>query len=106
MGCLSHARYVQHPRNAGWPTGREPHGHGVLVVVSGGESPPQGEGGQAGRHLKRGGAEMGAHLIRVDGAPPESGLTSKEAPAGRGGAGWKEPAPRNPLAPTPHHRSP
>ena len=37
---------VQHHRNAGWPTGRESHGHGVLVVVWGGESPLRGEGGQ------------------------------------------------------------
>ena len=46
MGRLRRARHVQHPRNAGSPTGREPYGDGVLVVVSGGESPPHGEGGQ------------------------------------------------------------
>ena len=35
-GCVGHlrrARHVQHHRNAGWPTGRESQGHGVLVVV-------------------------------------------------------------------------
>ena len=26
-------------RNAGWPTGGDPYGHGVLVVVRAGESP-------------------------------------------------------------------
>ena len=48
VGRLRRARYVQHHRNAGWPTGRESQGHGVLVVVGGGESPPRGEGGQVG----------------------------------------------------------
>src|SRR5262245_53816891 len=43
---------VWHRRSARSPTGREPQGDGVLVVVGGGESPPQGEGGQARRHLK------------------------------------------------------
>jgi hypothetical protein len=45
--------------NAGSPTGREPHGHGVLVVVvgvttrqGGRESRPQGEGAQATGHPK------------------------------------------------------
>ncbi len=33
-------------RNAGWPTGGDPYGHGVLVVVRGRESRPHGEGGQ------------------------------------------------------------
>ena len=33
-------------RNAGWPNGREPQGHGVSVVVRGGESPLHGEGRQ------------------------------------------------------------
>ena len=55
MGRLSRARYVQHPRNAGWPEGREPHGHGVSVVVRGRESRPHGEGRQVvGRPRRRG----------------------------------------------------
>src|SRR5262245_54353261 len=55
MGRLSHARDVQHQRNAGWPNGREPHGHGVSVVVRGGESPPHGEGRQVvGRPRRQG----------------------------------------------------
>src|SRR5215467_650620 len=66
MGHLRRARNVQHHRNAGWPTGREPHGHGVPVVVRGGESPPQGEGGQAGRRLKGEESEMDNYLNRVD----------------------------------------
>src|SRR5262249_59422706 len=37
---------VKQARNAGLPTGREPYGNGVAVVVSGGESPLQGEGRQ------------------------------------------------------------
>jgi hypothetical protein len=45
-GRLRRARDVQPHRNAGSPTGREPYGDGVLVVVGGGESLPQGEGGQ------------------------------------------------------------
>jgi hypothetical protein len=72
MGRLSHARYVQHQRNVGWPNGREPHGHGVPVVVSGRESRPQGEGGQGGRRLKGEGCEMHLDLNRVDVACLES----------------------------------
>jgi hypothetical protein len=30
-----HARYVQRKGNSGWPTGREPYGHGVSVVAAG-----------------------------------------------------------------------
>jgi hypothetical protein len=33
-------------RSMGLPTGREPHGNGVPVVVRAGESPAHGEGGQ------------------------------------------------------------
>jgi hypothetical protein len=47
--------------NAGSPTGREPHGHGVLIVVveltihqGGRESRPQGEGAQATGYPKTG----------------------------------------------------
>jgi hypothetical protein len=72
MGRLRHARYVQHRRNAGWPNGREPHGHGVSVVVGGRESRPRGEGRQAGRHLKGEGCEMHEDLNRVDVARLES----------------------------------
>ncbi len=46
VGRLRRARHVQPHRNAGWPTGREPSGHGVPVVVGDGESPSRGEGGQ------------------------------------------------------------
>ena len=72
MGRLSHARYVQHQRNVGWPNGREPHGHGVSVVVRGQESPPHGEGRQAGRRLKGEGCEMHKDLNQVDVAWLES----------------------------------
>src|SRR2546430_3016730 len=34
-GRLRHARHVQRKGNSGWPTGREPQGHGVSVVVAG-----------------------------------------------------------------------
>ena len=37
---------VYHGRNMGWPTGREPYGHGASVVVSERESLLQGEGKQ------------------------------------------------------------
>ena len=43
-GYLEDGRY--HGRNTGLPTGRESQGNGVSVVVSGGESPLQGEGRQ------------------------------------------------------------
>ena len=50
---LSHPNNVTMYRITGWPTGREPHGHGALVVVvgvtphqGGRESRPQGEGEQ------------------------------------------------------------
>jgi len=33
-------------RNAGWPKGRDPYGHGVLVGGRAGEGPAHGEGGQ------------------------------------------------------------
>src|SRR4051794_7764211 len=33
-------------QSMGWPTGREPHGHGVSVVIRAGESPAHGEGRQ------------------------------------------------------------
>ena len=34
---------VSYVRNAGWPTGRESYGHGVLMVVDG-VTPIQGDG--------------------------------------------------------------
>jgi hypothetical protein len=53
MGGLSRARYVRRRRTAGSPTGREPYGDGVPVVVvgvtshqGGRESRPQGKGAQ------------------------------------------------------------
>ena len=45
-GAPTSRSYVQHHRNVGWPTGREPHGHGAIVVVGDGENPLQGEGWQ------------------------------------------------------------
>src|SRR5581483_3690193 len=36
-------------QSMGWPTGREPHGHGVSVVIRAGESPAHGEGRQVTR---------------------------------------------------------
>src|SRR6516165_10775135 len=105
MGRLRCARYVQHQRNAGWPKGREPYGHGVLVVVGGGESPLQGEGGQAGRRLKGEGSEMDDYLSRVDVAPPESCLRSKDSRAVRRGAVGKVPVRVTRRPPTlPHVR--
>src|SRR6516162_6800676 len=92
MGRLSRARYVQHPRNAGWPNGREPYGHGVSVVVRGRESRPHGEGRQVRRHPKGKGSEMDDHLSRVDVVALESCLTSKESRAVRRGADGKGPA--------------
>src|SRR5215472_15635999 len=53
---------VQHHRNVGWPTGREPQGHGVLVVVWGGESSLRGEGGQGDDMGKGEGCEMHTNL--------------------------------------------
>jgi hypothetical protein len=53
---------VQHHRNAGWPTGRESQGHGVLVVVWGGESPLRGEGGRGDGMGKGEGCEMHTDL--------------------------------------------
>ena len=47
-GAPTSRSYVQHHRNAGCPTGREPHGHGAIVVVGDGENPSQGEGWQVG----------------------------------------------------------
>lgn len=41
-GRLRHARYVQRKRNSGSPTGREPYGDGVPIVVVG-VTPHQGE---------------------------------------------------------------
>src|SRR6266568_3570391 len=46
MGGLTRARYVRRGRTAGSPTGREPYGDGVPVVVRGRESRSRGEGAQ------------------------------------------------------------
>src|SRR5436309_12797766 len=43
-------------QSMGWPTGREPHGHGVSVVIRAGESPAHGEGRQVTRCHGTGGA--------------------------------------------------
>jgi len=91
MGRLRHARHVQHHRNVGWPKGRESKGHGILVVVGGGESPLQGAGGQAERHLKGQGCVMDDYLNRVDVAPLESRVTPKGSSTVRGGAVGKVP---------------
>lgn len=54
------ALHVSGRRNAGWPTGREPQGHGVGIVVCGQESCLHGEGRQvtsirkAGRYARCG----------------------------------------------------
>src|SRR6266849_2113984 len=45
-GAPTSRSHVQPHRNAGWPTGREPQGHGAIVVVGDGENPLQGEGWQ------------------------------------------------------------
>ena len=45
-GHLSRARYVLCQRNAGLPTGGDPHGNGVSIVVRAGEIPAHGEGRQ------------------------------------------------------------
>ena len=92
MGRLRHARHVQHHRNVGWPKGRESKGHGILVVVGGGESPLQGDGGQAERHLKGQGCVMHEDPNRVDVAPLESRVTPKGSSTVRGGAVGKVPA--------------
>jgi hypothetical protein len=52
VGHLSQPEHVCHVRNAGWPTGREPHGHGASVVVVG-VTPYQGDG-NAGYRAKGG----------------------------------------------------
>jgi hypothetical protein len=46
VGGLTRARYVRRGRTAGSPTGREPYGDGVPVVVRGRESRSRGEGAQ------------------------------------------------------------
>jgi len=61
-GAPTSRSHVQHHRNVGWPTGREPQGHGVLVVVWGGESPLRGEGGQGDDMGKGEGCEMHTNL--------------------------------------------
>src|SRR4029453_14892206 len=98
VGRLRHARHVQHHRNAGWPTGRESQGHGVLVVVCGGESLPRGEGGQVDGILKGEGCEM--HTI-----PDLSGMSStgalldiKRVTSSSEGGRWKSTHRGNSLA--------
>jgi hypothetical protein len=46
MGGLTRARYARRGRTAGSPTGREPYGDGVPVVVRGRENRSHGEGAQ------------------------------------------------------------
>src|SRR4051812_17263516 len=60
-GRLRHARYVWRKGNSGWPTGREPYGHGVSVVVAGvtagqggRESRPQAKGHRCSRSTRNG----------------------------------------------------
>lgn len=43
MGHLRRPENVYDVRNAGWPTGREPQGHGASIVVVG-VTPYQGDG--------------------------------------------------------------
>src|SRR4051812_15520302 len=93
MGRLRRARYVQHQRNAGWPNGREPHGHGVFVVVGGRESRPHGEGRQAGRHLK-GQRVRDAHRPEPSGCRLAGELIDTETVTiSSEGGGWKRARP-------------
>jgi hypothetical protein len=62
VGGLRRARYVQRRRTTGSPTGREPYGDGVPVVVAGvttcrevRESRNKGEGAQVITMVRRGG---------------------------------------------------
>jgi hypothetical protein len=105
VGRLRHARHVQHHRNAGWPTGRESQGHGVLVVVCGGESLPRGEGGQVDGILKGEGCEM--HTI-----PDLSGMSStgelldiERVTSSSEGGRWKSTHRGNSLAAYPTART-
>src|SRR5262245_45568273 len=82
---------VQPHRNAGWPTGRESQGHGVLVVVWGGESPLRGEGGQVDGMGKGEGCEMHKNLNLSICRRLESCLTSKESRSVWRGAVGKVP---------------
>jgi hypothetical protein len=105
VGRLRHARHVQHHRNAGWPTGRESQGHGVFVVVGGGESLPRGEGGQVDGILKGEGCEM--HTI-----PDLSGMSStgelldiERVTSSSEGGRWKSTHRGNSLAAYPTARA-
>src|SRR3954468_13995835 len=98
MGHLRRARYVQHQRNAGWPNGREPHGHEVSVVVGGRESRPRGEGRQAGRHLK-------GQRVRDAQRPEPSGcrlsgelIDTETVTISSEGGGWKRALPGMPSS--------
>src|SRR3954447_23713395 len=65
-------------QSMGWPTGREPHGHGVSVVIRAGESPAPGEGRQVTRCHGTGGARDAKR--RNDPwivGPPCDGFTSR-----------------------------
>ncbi len=64
VGHLRRARHVQPHRNAGGPPGRASQGHGVLVVVSGGESPRPGAGGQGDGRCKGAGCVRHKDLPR------------------------------------------
>src|SRR3954467_9491449 len=93
MGRLRRARYVQHHRNVGWPHGREPHGHGVSVIVGGRESRPRGEGRQAGRHLK-GPRVRDARGPEPSGCRPAGELIDMETVTiSSEGGGWKRAQP-------------
>jgi hypothetical protein len=93
MGRLRRARYVQHPRNAGWPNGREPQGHGVSIVVGGRESRQHGEGRQARRRLK-------GERVRDAQRPEPSGcrlagelIDAETVTISSEGGGWKRTQP-------------
>jgi len=55
-GAPPSREHVQHHRNVGGPTGREPEGHGVPVGVGDGDNPSRGAGGQGGGRCKGQGA--------------------------------------------------
>jgi len=61
-GAPTSRSHVQHHQNAGWPTGREPQGHGAIVVVGDGENPLHGEGWQVDGIGKGEGCEMHKNL--------------------------------------------
>jgi len=90
---LRHARHVRRRRTAGSPTGREPYGDGVPVVVAGAttcqggrESRPQGEGAQVIKGPAMGGMRN-AERRNGAGRPPPGYRAHPEMITGEQGAG-------------------